>query len=115
MLAKFFRPQLTRYLMAGLLLFLAGLPLAAGQGYAAEAGQLHLRCTNPVGGANWLVVVDFDHALVDSMPATITSKRISWRNQKGGIFEFERATGNLQLSAPSTTGGYFLHYKCQPE
>jgi hypothetical protein len=82
---------------------------------AAEGGVLHLRCTNPVGGANWPVAVDLDHSLVDSRPATISGSWIKWTDSKGGIYELERATGKLQLRAASTTGGYFLHYICQSE
>jgi hypothetical protein len=82
---------------------------------AAGAEMLHLRCTNPKGGANWAVVVDLDHGLVDSLPARITDAWISWHNPNGGTYELERATGNLQLRAASSTGGYFLHYTCQPE
>jgi hypothetical protein len=84
-------------------------------GMAAEGGLLRLRCTNPVGGANWPVAVDLDRSLVDSRPATISTAWIKWNDGKGGIYELERATGKLQLRAASTTGGYFLHYNCHPE
>ena len=97
-----------------LFLALAGSLPAAG-GRAAETGMLHLRCTNATGGANWSIVVDLDRDLVDSLPATINDTWIKWRNATGGIYELERATGKLQLRAASTTGGYFLHYSCQPE
>jgi hypothetical protein len=94
--------------------------LAAGaipvsSGLAAEAGVLHMRCTNPTGGANWPVVVDLDHGLVDALPATITDTWMKWQDPKGAVYELERATGKLQLRGASSTGGYFLHYTCQPE
>jgi len=89
--------------------------VAASHALAAEAGMLHLRCTNPVGGARWSVVVDLDHGLADSLPATITDASIKWRDTNGGIYEYDRATGKLLLRGASTTGGFFFHYTCQQE
>lgn len=89
--------------------------LTASNAVAGEAGTLHLRCRNPVGGAKWSTVVDFDHSLVDSLPATITETSIRWRDAKGGIYEYDRATGKLLLRGASTTGGFFFHYTCQQE
>ena len=114
MLKKFFSRGARIRLIGGLsLLAIIAIPVTVG--LAAESGVLHLRCTNPVGGANWSVAVDLDHSVVDSRPATISSGWIKWTDAKGGIYELERATGKLQLRAASTTGGYFLHYACQPE
>ena len=88
---------------------------SAGDGRATAAGILHLRCTNPASGASWPVVVDLDHARVDSQSATITDKWITWRDPKQGFFDFERDTGKLQFRNASSTGGYFLYYTCRPE
>jgi hypothetical protein len=115
MLRNFFKSGVRIRLTGGLALTLATNAIPAFGALAADAGMLHLRCTNPVGGANWPVVIDLDHGLVDSLPATITAKWISWSDRGGGVYELERATGKLQLRAASTTGGYFLHYTCQPE
>jgi hypothetical protein len=88
---------------------------SAGKGpTAAAAGILNLRCTNPASGASWPVIVDLDHSRVDSFPATITNKWISWRDPKQGFFDLERATGRLQFRNASSTGGYFLYYACRP-
>jgi hypothetical protein len=114
MLKKFFS-RAARIRLFGGLLPLAAMATPTMSGSAAEGGVLHLRCTNPVGGANWAVAVDLDHSLVDSRPATISGGWIKWTDAKGGIYELERATGKLQLRAASTTGGYFLHYTCQSE
>jgi hypothetical protein len=114
MLKKFFS-RAARIRLIGGLLPLAIMAIPMTDGSAAESGVLHLRCTNPVGGANWSVAVDLDHSVVDSRPATISGGWIKWTDAKGGIYELERATGKLQLRAASTTGGYFLHYACQPE
>lgn len=88
---------------------------ATGVGRAAEPGILRLRCTNPASGASWPVVVDLARGRVGSFSATITDKSIAWRDPNHGFFDFERATGKLQLRNASSTGGYFLYYTCQPE
>ena len=94
----------------------AALLLASpGDGRAAAAGILHLRCTNPASGASWPIDVDLDHGRVDSFSATITDKLISWHDPKQGFFDLERATGKLQFRNASSTGGYFLYYTCRAE
>jgi len=115
MFRKFFARENGTRLSGGLFALLAATLVPASGSLAAETGTLRLKCVNPTGGATWTVVVDLDHSLVDSLPAKISESWISWRNAGGGIYEFERATGKLQLRAASTTGGYFLHYTCQPE
>jgi hypothetical protein len=87
-----------------------------GTGTALAAARVqHLHCTNPNSGASWTLFVDFDHGLVDSLPATITDQWISWHDPKQGFFDLERRTGKLQLRNASSTGGYFLYYTCQPD
>lgn len=115
MLRNFFcRDQLVR-VIGGLGLTLATVAMAAPSGLAADTGVLHLRCTNAANGASWVVTVDLDKSLVDSRPATISDGAIKWRDPGGGTFEFDRATGKLQLRVASSTGGNFLHYTCKPE
>src|SRR5512146_1628576 len=76
----------------------AALLLAAGGAGAADAGgRLNLRCTNPASGASWPVVVDTGQRLVNAQPATIGEAWISWRDPNGGIYELERATGQLRF------------------
>ena len=101
--------------LAVLLLVSASTAGLSASGRAAEVALLHLRCTNSASGANWPIVVDLDHNLVDSLPATITDKWVSWHDPKQGFFELERATGKLEFRNASSTGGYFLHYTCLPE
>lgn len=106
------RPR--RSLLCGLAVS-ALLLAATGNARAAVTGSLHLRCTNPASGTSWPVVVDLDHSRVDSLPAKISDQRISWHDPKQGYFDFDRATGHLQVRNASSTGGYFLHYTCRPE
>ena len=91
------------------------LAASAGGRPPLAAGILRLRCTNPVSGASWPIVVDLDHGRVDALAATITLKWISWRDPDRGFFDLERATGKLQLRNASSTGGYFLYYTCRSE
>jgi hypothetical protein len=115
MLKKFFCDARIRRLAAAIFTLVSGSAIPTSSGHAAEVGLLHLRCTNAAGGANWPIVIDLDQHLVDSFPARITETWVSWRNPNGGVYELERSTGNLQLRAASSTGGYFLHYNCKPE
>jgi hypothetical protein len=87
----------------------------AGEGPAAAARILQLRCTNAASGASWPITVDLDRGRVDSQSARITDKWISWRDPKQGFFDLDRATGRLQFRNASSTGGYFLYYSCRPE
>ena len=114
MLEKLFS-RIARICLVSGLSFAAITAIPTAEASTPEGGVLHLRCTNPVGGANWPVAVDLEHSLADSRPATISGGWIKWTDGKGGIYELERATGKLQLRAASTTGGYFLHYICQSE
>src|SRR5215472_7415908 len=97
--------------IAAVALFVA----SAGGGPTAAAGILRLRCTNPASGTSWPIVVDLDRGRVDSLVATITLGWISWHDPGRGFFDFERATGKLQLHNASSTGGYFLHYTCRSD
>ena len=116
MLATFLSARSRLRLATGLLIAAATVvSIIPGASAAAEAGVVHFRCTNPASGATWPMVVDLDHRLVDSQPATITDRTISWPDPKQGFFDFDRATGKLQFRNPSSTGGYFLNYMCRPE
>ena len=88
---------------------------ATSTGWAAESGILHLRCTNAASGASWSILVDLDRKLVDSAPATIDDKWISWPDPKQGAFTLDRASGRLRFRNASSTGGYYLYYACKPE
>ncbi|HUN97967.1 MAG TPA: hypothetical protein VMU69_17260 [Bradyrhizobium sp.] len=105
----------TRWIIGGTVAAAALLLVSAGNGSAVAAEILHLRCSNPASGASWPITVDLDHSEVDSLPAKISQKWISWHDPKHGFFDLERATGELQFRNASSTGGYFLHYLCRPD
>jgi hypothetical protein len=96
------------------LIAVAGWLVAPANGGETALGQLHLRCTNPASGASWPIVIDLDRNRVNSSAATITDRWISWRDPNRGFFDLDRATGKLELRNASSTGGYFLHYQCDP-
>jgi hypothetical protein len=102
-------------LAVGLLLGFAIVMIRLAEGWAAEGGTLHLRCINNASGASWAIVVDLDHGLVDTLPAAVSDKWVSWNDRKQGVFDLERATGKLRFRNASSTGGYFLFYTCQAE
>jgi len=105
-----------RRLTVALLLVLAASLLLSAAGQPARAAVLTMRCTNPVSGTSWDVAVDADRALVDTLPAEISEKWVSWQDPaQNGHYDLERATGKLTGRFPSSTGGYFLYYQCRSQ
>jgi hypothetical protein len=91
-----------------LALLLAAVPISA------HAKEMVLTCTNPNSGTTWDLKVDFDRHMVDSFPAKISDRSISWYDTpRQGIYEFDRASGDMTMRGPSSTGGYFLYYHCR--
>jgi hypothetical protein len=93
----------------------AGLAAALGLGGAAGAGQaaaMALHCTNTTSGATWDIPVDLAHGEVDSVPATITDSAISWEDATLHHYDFDRATGDLDMHVASSTGGFYLTDRC---
>jgi hypothetical protein len=87
--------------------------IAAAPGEAAP-GTLLVTCTNPSSGTTWQIAVDFDHATVDANPASVSNDAISWRDAKDGwSYTLDRHSGELTVVVASSTGGYFLHDRCQ--
>jgi hypothetical protein len=76
---------------------------------------MHLNCANVVGGATIAIVVDPDHQTVDSLPATVSDKWITWHDPNRGYLDLDRSSLKLDIRIASSTGGYFLHYLCKPE
>ena len=87
--------------------------LSAGPALASET---MITCANPASGASWQIGIDYDKATVDSNRARIGVAEISWHDAKdGGNYTLDRNSGELTVVVASSTGGYFLHDRCQLE
>jgi hypothetical protein len=84
---------------------------------AAASGDgppLEITCTNPASGTSWQISVDLGKSTVDANPARIDDTAIAWRDARDGTsYALDRRTGALTATVPSSTGGYFLHHRCQ--
>ncbi len=93
-------------------MLLKSIPTAAG----AEHGAAALTCTNPASGAHWQIKIDYEHGTVDANPAAISDTKISWHDAgDGGNYTLDRKSGKLTVTVASSTGGYFMFHRCQPD
>jgi hypothetical protein len=82
-------------------------------GTAAEAQATAVTCSNPVSGAHWQIMIDYQKSTVDSYPADITVAQISWFDPKdGGYYSIDRQSGDLVTALGSSTGGWLRHNHC---
>ncbi|WP_284944168.1 hypothetical protein [Acidisoma cladoniae] len=73
-----------------------------------------LHCRNTTSGATWDLPVDLGHGTVDSYPAQITDRAISWVDTSTGRFyDFDRASGAMDMHVASSTGGFYLTDQCR--
>jgi hypothetical protein len=80
----------------------------------AAAPAETITCTNSASSATWQISIDYAHSTVDSNPAEISGSEITWHDAKDGAnYKLDRKTGELTAVVPSSTGGYFLHHRCQ--
>ena len=83
----------------------------AGENHHGEAA---ITCTNPASGTTWQVRIDYDRSTADSYPARISETKVSWRDATdGGNYTLDRKSGELTVVVASSTGGYFLHHRCE--
>ena len=88
--------------------------VAAAAGIAQPSHTSVAICTNTSSGTTWQIVIDYDRATVDANPAQVSDRAITWHDAKdGGNYTLDRASGNLTVIVPSSTGGYFLHHHCK--
>ena len=79
-----------------------------------QQSETAITCTNSASGASWQVKIDYSRATADSYPARISDAEISWHDRSdGGNYTLDRKSGKLTVIVASSTGGYFLHHRCQ--
>jgi len=82
----------------------------------SDAQPSAVTCTNAASGMSWQIRIDYDSRTVDSNPAQISASEISWHDAHDGTnYTLDRKSGNLKAVGASSTGGYFLFHRCQPE
>jgi hypothetical protein len=98
------------------------LPPAAGIGAVvlgmaspAMSGETAITCTNLASGASFQVRIDYDRSTVDTNPADISERKISWRDEKRWNYTLDRKSGDLTIILASSTGGSFLYDRCKLE
>ncbi len=97
---------------AGILTLAASVALAASTN--EQPAETAITCTNPASGATWQIQIDYAKRTVDSNPARISNKEISWRDAKDGRnYTLNRVSGELTVVGASSTGGYFLFDRCK--
>jgi hypothetical protein len=90
-----------------------GLALTLAATSSARAAELTFQCANSASHALWTLKVDDVQHTADGFPAQITANEISWRDTgNGGIYELDRATGELTFTNSSSMGGYMLYHQC---
>jgi hypothetical protein len=88
--------------------------IASAARAAAPSTAATLVCTNPASHVSWRIRIDFQRSTVDSNPARISAARISWHDRTDGRnYTLDRKSGDLTVVAASSTGGYFLHDRCE--
>ncbi len=89
---------------------LVGISIAHGKAQSAETA---ITCTNPASGATWQIRIDYDRKTVDSIAASVSDATIKWHDPKDGAnYTLDRRSGELTMVVPSSTGGYFIHDRC---
>lgn len=89
---------------------------AISPSFGAEQPEVILTCTNLASGVGWQIKINYAAGTVDSNPARISRSTISWHDgTDGGNYTLDRKTGTLTVIFASSTGGYFIHDRCQPQ
>jgi hypothetical protein len=89
--------------------------LVLGMTAPAISGETAITCTNPASGARFQIKIDYDRSTVDTNPARINDREISWRDENRWNYTLDRKSGNLTIILASSTGGSFLYDRCQLE
>jgi len=87
--------------------------LMLGMAAPATSGETAVTCTNPASGASFQIKIDYDRSTVDTNPAKINDREISWRDENRWTYTLDRTSGNLTIVLASSTGGSFLYDRCK--
>ena|SRR5579871_558406 len=80
----------------------------------APHGQRAITCRNTSSGTTWQLNVDYDHATVDANPASISDRKIVWRDAKDGWrYTLDLKTGELAVVYASSMGGNTYFHRCE--
>jgi hypothetical protein len=80
----------------------------------AQHGERAITCMNKASGTTWQIKVDYDHATVDSSPASISASQIAWRDANDGWrYTLDLKTGDLRVVYASSMGGNMYFHRCQ--
>jgi hypothetical protein len=108
--SKVFLPLVqTRILAAGIGALMFGMSVPA------MAGETAITCTNPASGTSFQIKIDYDRSTVDTNPAEINDRMISWRDENRWNYTLDRKSGDLKVILASSTGGSFLYDRCRLE
>ena len=106
--SKVFLPLVqTRILAAGIGALMFGMSVPA------MAGETAITCTNPASGTSFQIKIDYDRSTVDTNPAEINDRLISWRDENHWNYTLDRKSGDLKVILASSTGGSFLYDRCK--
>jgi hypothetical protein len=86
-------------------------PPTSSWAVAPDATLIH--CVNPSSGTRWNVVIDPGRNLVDGFAARIGPGEVDWTDPADqSRYELHRASGDLFMTRPSSTGGYTNTNRC---
>ncbi|HXQ09579.1 MAG TPA: hypothetical protein VN805_01130 [Caulobacteraceae bacterium] len=81
--------------------------------WAVGADATLIHCLNPASGTRWDVVIDPGRNLVDGFAARIGPNEVDWTDPTDqSHYELHRASGELFMTRPSSTGGYTNANRC---
>ena len=89
--------------------------LVLGMTIPAMSGETVITCSNLASGASFQIKIDYDRSTVDTNPARISDREISWRDENRWNYTLDRKSGNLTIILASATGGNFLYDRCKLE
>jgi len=97
-----------------LALALLGCGGQTGGRLAVPPGAPMVLCVNPASGASWTVELNQTGQLADGHVAQFGAGEITWSNPSdGGAYELNRASGALEITRASSTGGYVTFDRCK--